>query len=274
MEEDTLSFAHWNALQETFPDAELVDISGLMMEQRLVKCPEEIELTRQGAEVCIAAVEAMDKTMEEGAAEIEVAAAGESAMQAECAKRFPDFEYTGGQGICRSGRRSLYTHTGPSGNRLKQDELVVYGATPNIMGYYHTLVRQRILGDLPSALERPFQVQSEAYRRCVEAIKPGVKCSAIDRVALQVFEDEGFGQYKGYGTGHSFGIMGAFWGREEGGELRLYNDNPLQEGMIVSLEPTIYVPELESSLITVDMVLVTEDGCQVLTEYPRELTRR
>ncbi|NIQ39177.1 MAG: M24 family metallopeptidase, partial [Proteobacteria bacterium] len=74
--------------------------------------------------------------------------------------------------------------------------------------------------------------------------------------------------YRTFGTGHSFGVMGFWYGREEGGELRPYNDNLLQENMVVSIEPMIAVPGV-GGFRHHDMLLVTKDGHELLTKFPR-----
>ncbi|MFQ5874786.1 MAG: M24 family metallopeptidase, partial [Dehalococcoidia bacterium] len=193
---------------------------------------------KQGAEVCVAATKALEEALEEGATEIDVAAAGEAVMEEEFKRRFPDFEYTGVLSVCRSGHRSIYGHTGPTGKRIQRGEVNLFGAEPEIMGYYYTLLRERVVGPVPEALKRPFDVRLEAAYRCLEAMTPGVKCSDIDKLARSIFEKAGYVQYKGFGTGHSFGLMGPFWGREGLGDLRAYNDAPIQEGTILSVEPS------------------------------------
>ena len=272
MEADTLPYSHWHALKEALPQATLVDVSGSMMNQRLVKSEEEIELTRQGAQICLAAIKAGEEALGEGVTEIEVAAAEEAAMQQEYQRRFPEYDYTGGQAWCQSGHRTIYGHGPPTGKRIERGDLVKLAVSPITMGYFHVTLRERVVGPVPQELAKPFAVRLEAAQRCLDTIKPGVKCSDIDRLAIGIFEKAGLAQYKGLGTGHSFGIMGPFWGREELGELRIYNDTPLQEGMIVSVEPSLYIPHLRATLITVDMVLVTSEGCEVLTDYPSELS--
>jgi Xaa-Pro dipeptidase len=66
--------------------------------------------------------------------------------------------------------------------------------------------------------------------------------------------------------------MGPYWGREKSGELRLYNKTALAEGVITSMEPSVFVPGI-GMVFTNDMILVTSKGAEVLTHYPRDLRR-
>ncbi|MBI4336912.1 MAG: aminopeptidase P family protein [Chloroflexi bacterium] len=271
IEGDVISDRVLRALRTAFPKATFDDISDAMMRQRLVKSQEEIALIRQGADICKIAVRAGEDAIAEGKTELDVAMTIEVAAAREHAKRFPDLDFVCGQAHCKSGYRSVYGHTAPSGKKLTRGEIIQFGTPISIMGYFHTLARQRVIGPVPGELKKRYNVMLEAVNRCFEAMKPGVLCSEIDRTVVEVFKKAGYLEHKGFGTGHSFGLMGPFWGREDLGDLRLYNHTPLQEGMIESIEPSLYFPGL-AGFITVDMVLVTKDGHEVLTEYPRELS--
>ena len=271
MEEDVIPHGLYQGLRETLPLASFEDISTAMMKQRLVKSQEEIALVRKGAEICKVAVLAGEKIITEGATELDVAMAVELAAAKEHAKIFPDIEFASGQARCKSGYRSLHGHTPASGKKLKKGEVIQFGTNHLTLGYLHTLARQRTIGQVPDEIKKRFNVRLEAALTAIDAIRPGVLCSEIDQIVYRVFEKAGYVDYKGFGTGHSFGLFGPFWGREELGELRIYNHTPIQEGMILSMEPSLYFPGV-GGLNTVDMVLVTKDGHEVLTEYPRELT--
>ncbi|MEE9199656.1 MAG: M24 family metallopeptidase, partial [Dehalococcoidia bacterium] len=195
--------------------------------------------------------------------------AGEAAMRKEFARRFPDFEYIRGRISFRAGPR-LWGHHDPIARKVQRGDLIFMSAHPIIMGYFSTLARQRVMGEIDDSTRRPFEVCIQAVDRCLEAIKPGVRFSEIDNVALKVFEEAGVAQYKGFGTGHSHGLMGPFWGREKCGEYRPYNDTLLQPGVITSMEPSLSIPGVGVFMIN-DMVLVTESGAEVITHYPREL---
>ena len=271
IEEDVIPFGLYKRLRETFPTTSFEDISTTMMKQRLIKSHEEIAVARKGAEICRVAVRAGEDAIAEGTTEVDVAIAAELKAAEEHVRVFPDIEFASGQARCKSGNRSLMGHTPASGKKLVEGEVIQFGTNHYALGYHHTLHRQRTIGPVPGDVKQRFDVRLEAALRAIDAIKPGVLCSEIDRIAYRVFEKAGYVDFKGFGTGHSFGLFGPFWGREELGELRIYNHTPMEEGMILSVEPSLYFPDL-GGLMTVDMVLVTKDGHEILTDYPRELT--
>ncbi len=270
IEADWMPVFMFEALSKALPAFTLVDVSDQIERQRLVKSQEEIDLSRHGAELCVISVRAAEEAIQVGATEIDVARTMIEASGTEFARRFPDFEFQPYPFYCRAGSGRDWGHAGPSSTRIERGKRAGVTACPVIMGYFSTLGRSYFLGDIPEEMKRPNEVQQEAVNRALEAIKPGVKFSDIDKLTTKHFEDAGYGGSKGMGTGHSFGLMGPWWGREKMGELRSYNDTVLQEGMITSMEPGISAPGV-GGFNTVDMVLVTKDGSEVLTDYPRGL---
>ncbi len=271
IEEDVIPYGLYKGLRETLSTASFEDISTAMMKQRLIKSQEEIAVARKGADICKVAVRAGEDAIAEGATEVDVAIAAELKAAEEHVRIFPDIEFASGQARCKSGNRSLMGHTPASGKKLVRGEVIQFGTNHYALGYHHTLHRQRTIGPVPDKIKQRFNVRLEAALTAIDAIRPGVLCSEIDRIAYRVFEKAGYVDFKGFGTGHSFGLFGPFWGREELGELRIYNHTPIEEGMILSVEPSLYFPDL-GGLMTVDMILVTKDGHEILTDYPRELT--
>ena len=271
IEEDVIPYGLYKGLRETLSTASFEDISTAMMKQRLIKSQEEIAVARKGADICKVAVRAGEDAIAEGATEVDVAIAAELKAAEEHVRIFPDIEFASGQARCKSGNRSLMGHTPATGKKLVRGEVIQFGTNHYALGYHHTLHRQRTIGPVPDKIKQRFNVRLEAALTAIDAIRPGVLCSEIDRIAYRVFEKAGYVDFKGFGTGHSFGLFGPFWGREELGELRIYNHTPIEEGMILSVEPSLYFPDL-GGLMTVDMILVTKDGHEILTDYPRELT--
>lgn len=268
IEEDTTTLAVFQALQKELPRFQFIDVAEMMMRQRLVKSAEEIALTRQGAEIADIGGKAFMEAIAEGKTEVEVGRASEDAMEREYNRRFPEWESYEIWAWCQSGPRTMWTHAPSSGRRIKIGDIIILNCGPTINGYFHTLERNVMFEPIPEDVKKPWEVTIEAHEVGIEAVKPGVRCSDVDRAANAVFERAGLLQYRTFGTGHSYGIMGPYWGREEGGELRSYNDTVLQEGMIVSIEPSIYIPEV-GGFRSNDMVLVTRDGNEVLTKFPR-----
>ena len=100
----------------------------------------------------------------------------------------------------------------------------------------------------------------------LQAVKPGVPCREVDAVARSIISDAGFGEYFGHGLGHGVGLE-----VHEAPRLNKQSEAILEEGMAVTVEPGIYLPGKGGVRIE-DLVLVTRDGCEVLTQIPKELT--
>ncbi|MFQ5873911.1 MAG: M24 family metallopeptidase, partial [Dehalococcoidia bacterium] len=268
IEEDDLSVTTANALKEALPQSTFVDVSEPLMRQRLVKSSEEIEITRHCAEISDVGGQAFEKAIEEGKTEVEIAMASTDAMEMEYVRRFPDWECYGSWTYCQSGPRTMFPHGVNTTRRIRRGELIIANCGPHINGYMGTLERTMMFGRMTDEIRRPFEAAAEAHEAGIAAVKPGIRCGDVDRVTNGVLEKAGYLEYKTFGSGHSYGLMGPFWGREEGGELRTYNDTILQEGMIVSMEPSIYLPGV-GGFRQNDMLLVTQDGNDVLTKFRR-----
>ncbi len=111
-----------------------------------------------------------------------------------------------------------------------------------------------------------YETVLEANRRALDAVKPGVRFCDIDAAARQVIEAAGYGANFTHRTGHSIGLE-----THDFGDVSAVNTESVQPGMIFSIEPGIYLPGQLGVRIE-DLVLVTDDGCEVLNAYPKELT--
>jgi Xaa-Pro aminopeptidase len=115
-------------------------------------------------------------------------------------------------------------------------------------------------------LEKVYEVVLRAREQAVNAVRPGVQGQAVDTAARSAIADAGYGDYFGHGLGHGIGLQ-----VHEGPALRPHSETVLQPGMVVTIEPGIYLPGWGGVRIE-DDVLVTPDGCEVLTHLPRELS--
>jgi len=271
VEEDTMPVALLKHLHEVASSCEFVDIADLLDWLRLVKSLEEIELTRKISDIAKVGAKAFVDTLEAGVAEIELSLATVEAMEQEHIGLFPEFESFGTMAPINSGLKTLTCHAVSSGRRIQKGELVSMNILPTVMLYCAHLERSVVLGDIPESIKKPFETYVAAREVGLEVLKPGVKCSDVERAVSEVFVKAGYTQYKAAQmgcTGHSFGIMGPFWGREEKGEIQVYNDTIIGENMLFSMEPSLYLPGV-GGIRHNDTVLITKDGHEILTDYPR-----
>ena len=118
-------------------------------------------------------------------------------------------------------------------------------------------------GKISPKLERIYRVVLKAQQRAIAAIRPGALACDIDAVARKVIADAGFGKYFGHGLGHGVGLD-----IHEGPRLSGNNSEPLKAGMVITVEPGIYLPG-NGGVRLEDDILVTRDGHEILTSVPK-----
>ncbi|MCP4392605.1 MAG: aminopeptidase P family protein [Gammaproteobacteria bacterium] len=268
IEKDVMPVCVLEALQGAFPSSDLIDISATLMEQRVVKSKEEVDLLRKNADIANIGTETIMAAMAEGKSELEISNEALLATDRALMERFPDLESFGTIVTCASGRRSSIPHAVSTGKKLEHGEIVTFNVLSQANGYYVSPERTLSVGPVREDARRPFETMVESQARGLEAVKPGASCGDVARRCIEVLEREGYDQDQLHGPGHSCGIMGAFWGREEKGEIRAYNDNVLEPGMVITVEPAIYLPGV-GGFRHCDVVAVTEDGYEMLTHYDR-----
>lgn len=185
-----------------------------------------------------------------------------------------DLEYAircaGGTGssfrtIVGVGPRAALPHGIPSARKLGENPFVLidWGAREGL--YVSDLTRVLATGALPSKFERIYHVVLAAQQAAIHAIRPGALMSEIDAAARSVIAQAGFGKRFNHGLGHGFGLQ-----VHESIRLARGQDRKLETGMVLTVEPGIYLPGWGGVRIE-DDCLVTNRGCRVLSTLPREL---
>jgi Xaa-Pro aminopeptidase len=200
-----------------------------------------------------------------GVAERDVAGVIETALR-EAGFERPSFET-----IVASGPNSALPHHRAGDRKLQRGDLVVLDFGGVLDGYCSDLTRTVSVGPPAEDVRRFYAVVLAAQQAAIGAVGPGVETSAVDRAARAVLEQAGLGEAFGHGTGHGLGL-------EVHEEPRLSRTmsgatpppNPLQPGMVVTIEPGAYLPGWGGVRIE-DDVVVTSQGCDVLTSVSRDL---
>jgi len=110
-----------------------------------------------------------------------------------------------------------------------------------------------------------YEAVREAQQASIEAVRPGAQAGEVDKAGRSLLKKRGYGEYFGHSTGHGVGIE-----VHEAPRLAKGQTRSLVPGMVVTIEPGIYIPE-EGGVRIEDMVLVTESGCEVLTPTTKDL---
>ena len=166
--------------------------------------------------------------------------------------------------IVASGPRSAWAHARPTSKLLRKNELVVLDQGAILRGYCSDLTRTVFLGRAPVKVRRLYNAVLEAQGAAREAIRPGVKAGEVDAAARQTLKRLRLAQYFTHGTGHGLGIEVHEMPRLGRGE-----ETVLEEGMVVTIEPGVYIEGLGGIRIE-DDVVVTSKGAEDLTSAPRE----
>lgn len=271
VEHDHMTLAARNTLDAMLDMPELLDIAALTMQARMVKSDEEIALIREGARVADIGGAAVHSAIKAGAREIDVAMAGRNAMELEIAKSFPDSEMRDNWVWFQSGLNTDGAHNPVTCRALAKGDLLSLNTFPMISGYYTALERTLFLGEPDTETSRIWQANIDAHELGISLIKSGTTCSAICDELNRFFAQENLLQYRSFGYGHSFGILSHYYGREAGLELREDIDTELTHGMVVSMEPMLWIPEGNKGAGGYrehDILVITKDGVENITKFP------
>ena len=246
-------------LQKELSGALLVSHDDLVEPQVLLKDAREIKQIEKAARVADRAFSHILKIIRPGMRELDVSRELEYVMLRLGSEGTP-FET-----ICASGVRSALPHGKASKKRLEEGDFITldYGAL--VSGYCSDITRTVVLGRATPRQKRLYRIVQSAQAKAVTKIRPGASTQAVDTAARRIITKAGFGSKFGHGTGHGIGLE-----VHQGPSLSPRTDGALKPGMVVTVEPGIYLPGYGGVRIE-DDVLVTRTGYKVLTTSPRHL---
>jgi Xaa-Pro aminopeptidase len=253
----TVSFQQ--SLMKVLPKHELAVTEGLVEKLRAVKDKDEIEATRLACQQARRAFEAVRAMLMPDMTELDVAAELEYRARHLGAKglSFPP--------IIAVGPRAALPHASPTCRRIGEDDFVLIDWGVNSGLYLSDLTRILVTGKISPKLRKIYGIVLEAQLAAIDAIRPGVTCEEVDDVARSIITRAGFGSQFGHGLGHGTGLD-----IHESPRFAKGQKSKLEPGMIVTVEPGIYIPDWGGVRIE-DDILVTKTGHEVLTDVPKRL---
>ena len=258
-EADYLTVQQHNSLAENLPNTEFTATSGVTEQLREIKDKWELAQIRQAIQIAERGIAVVRSSLRLNQTEKEIRYLLEEAMRG-FGGNGPAFEPIVGVGPTAA---LPHAHAGD----LTVDEssalLIDWGAETQ-SGYRSDLTRVFFTGKVTQQMKKVYETVLEAQQKAIAAIQPGKLCSEVDAIARNIISDKGFGKYFGHGLGHGIGLD-----VHEAVRLSPLSDQVLQPGMVVTVEPGIYLPGKFGVRIE-DDVLVTKDGHEVLTSVPRE----
>jgi len=253
-------------------EAKFVDVKDLVPSMRLIKSEEEIALVKESSKWANLAHTFLQEYTAEGLWDVEVAyAASHEASMLMKKTLGHDYEpmrtsYPVNVGFRgQIGEMSAIPHSIATKRVIRKGDVAVTGAGADVGGYSCEIERTMIVGKPTSKQKRYFNVMVEAQEAAFKKFKPGVKCSDIDKATIDVFKKAGLMHLVKHHTGHGLGVE-----EHEPPWLDIGNEEPLRVGMVVSCEPGIYETGFAGFRHS-DTVLITEDGAEIITYYPRNL---
>ena len=259
-ESAALYYDSYAELSDRMPGVTLKAFSDELNTLRIRKDEEEITTLRRAAEIAGNALAFLLEMIQPDVVERDIVFLLESAMRERGADR-PSFDT-----IIASGRATAMPHAKPRRKKIERGDCLVidYGAAYE--GYNSDETCTFIVGNPTAEQREAYTAVKDAHDRAIDAVKAGVPASEIDRVARAAIEEKGFGRYFSHGTGHGVGLE-----VHEPPRLSKKSADLLEAGMVVTVEPGVYIPGLWGIRIE-DMVVVRENGCEVLTTMSKELT--
>ncbi|MDR2006876.1 MAG: aminopeptidase P family protein [Acidaminococcales bacterium] len=167
--------------------------------------------------------------------------------------------------IVASGARSSLPHGQPTEKKLAAGDFITFDFGAVYQGYCSDITRTVILGKADSRQRLIYDTVLSAQLAAISVLKPGVACKAVDEKARAIIKEAGYGECFGHGTGHSLGLA-----IHENPRLSQTCDVILRAGMVVTVEPGIYIPSWGGVRIE-DVAVITDDGARILTATGKEL---
>ncbi len=258
-------------VSELLPEAEVVNVADDVEYLQMINSEEELELLRESARWANLAHAYLQEYCRVGATETEISMrASYEASQAMIRTLGPEYRPLG-RGLASAGFRgqigkdSALPHAMTSNARLKPGDILVTGATAYIWGYSCELERTMVMGEPTPEQERFFNLMLQVQTLAIQTIRPGIPCSAVDKVVRDFFKENGLEQYWRHHTGHAKSTL-----VHEAPFLDIGDHRTIEIGMVFTVEPGIYVPDLGGFRHS-DTVAVTPDGVEMITYYPRDL---
>ncbi|BAU27412.1 Xaa-Pro aminopeptidase [Aneurinibacillus soli] len=258
-EKDDVSYSLYEKLQALFTNVELVPVSGIVEEMRLIKTANEIAIIQEAATIADRAFTHILDFIKPGRTELEVSNELEFFMRRQGATS-SSFDT-----IVASGVRSALPHGVASNKTIETGDMVTldFGAYYN--GYCSDITRTIAVGEPGEKLREIYEIVLRAQLHGVAHVKAGMTGKEADALTRDIIAAAGYGPQFGHSTGHGIGLE-----IHEAPGLSFRNDAVLRRGMVVTVEPGIYLEGVGGVRIEDDVVL-TESGCDLLTNSPKEL---
>lgn len=243
-------------VQDKLPDAKRQFCQSTIGALRIIKSPEEHALLKKNALIADNAMQKAWSLMKAGMSERDVADIVRQSFKDQDAK--PIFTIIG------AGGNAAFPHHQTGETILQEGDAIVMDIGATVDQYPSDITRMAIIGSEPEGYAHVHSIVEAAVQAAMEAAKPGAKAHEIDDAARKVISDAGYGDYFMHRTGHGMGIEG-----HEPPYLTSTSQTILDEGMVFSIEPGIYLPG-RFGIRLEDIVILRADGPEIFSQLPRD----
>ncbi len=256
-----VTYKQYETLKTACEGVELQPSEGIVEGLRVVKDEGEISLIRKAVALAEEAYKATLPLVKPGVSEREIA------LELEILMRRKGAEGAAFDFIVAAGERGALPHGLASDRLIREGDMVVLDFGARYQGYHSDMTRTVFVGGATERQQTVYEVVLRAQEAALDRVRPGVTGAEVDAAARDIIEAAGYGANFGHGTGHGVGLN-----IHEGPRLsRTGSEEELQAGMVVTVEPGIYIPGWGGVRIE-DTVLVTSGGCEVLCRTGKGLT--
>lgn len=258
-EEDFVTVKTINEFKKNCNAIEFKPLEGMIEGLRIIKDEAEVEILAKAAAIADDGFKHILNFIKPGMTEREVSLELEFFMKKQGATGL-SFE-----SIVASGVRSSLPHGVASNKVIEDGDFITLDFGAIYDGYGSDMTRTIVVGKANDRQKEIYNTVLKAQEAVLKEIKPGMKGKEVDAIARQIIIDAGYGDNFGHGLGHGVGLE-----VHEAPTLSPIGETVLEVGMVVTDEPGIYIPEFGGVRIE-DLLVITEDGCKILSKSPKEL---
>ncbi len=258
------------SLSEVVPKAKLTNVGDVINDMRMVKSQEELDLIRLSAHFGNVAHGFLQDYVEVGASELEISLRASADAVAYVVKAMPQSwepsgRTAGPHATFTSGPKTAFNHRQAGARKVRTGDVLLTYAGAEVGGYVSELERMLIVGPPTDRHKKYFDLEVQFQDAAFAAIRPGARCCDVEKAANAFSKEHDLYGLTRAHIGHGIGLQG-----HEAPFFDLGDETVLKPGMVMSVEPCFFVPGYAGFRHS-DTIVVTEDGMDVITYYPRDL---
>jgi Xaa-Pro dipeptidase len=259
IEKEHMNVERYEQLSALFTGAAFVSAEEKLRKLRMIKDAKELKIIEEACALADYAIEAGCSEIKEGRTELEVLNAVEYALKQ---KGVTEMSFST---MVLTGANAASPHGNPGNTKIQKGDLVLFDLGVVVDRYCSDITRTVAYGDINDTQKEIYDTVLKGQLAALEASKPGVTAAEVDLTARRIIADAGYGEYFPHRLGHGLGIS-----VHEYPSMTETNQLVIEEGMVFTIEPGIYVPGVAGVRIE-DDIYITADGAKVLTKFPKEL---